>query len=229
MAKGQPKGSWRVTIPPVKGQLIDLSQGIVDGAPTYKGLPECSVVETHTVAKDKLNITRFTINTHGTTHLDAPYHFLPGGKTVDQLDLSACIGPTRVIDLTHKKGPGPVKVADLEQHAGIFTPGARVLLRFDWDKHYPKEKYFTDHPYLTLDSCHWLAAHKVALLGMDSPTPNQTDWIEAHTILLQAEIVVVEALAHLDRLPTDSEFLFMGAPLLLMGRDGAPIRALAIV
>jgi len=192
-------------------------------------MPECSVVETHTVAKDKMNATKLTINTHGTTHLDAPYHFFPAGRTVDQLDLSACIGSARVMDLTDKQGKVPVEAADLEQRAEIFKPGARVLLRFDWDRRYPKPEYFTDHPYLTLESCRWLAEHKVALLGMDSPTPNQTDWVEAHQTLLRAQIVIVEALANLDQLPLDREFLFMAAPLRLMGRDGAPIRALAIV
>ena len=220
--------SWRVTVPPLKGQLIDLSQGIYDGAPTYEGLPECSVVATHTLEKDKLHMTKLTINTHGTTHLDAPFHFLADGRTVDQLDLSKCIGPARVIDLTHKGPNEPVEVADLEAYADVIAPGARILFRFDWDKVYPEARYFTDHPYVTLELARWLASKRIALLGLDSPTPNQTDWVEVHTILLEAEIVIVEALTHLERLPA-GEFFFMAAPLLIVGRDGAPVRALALI
>jgi kynurenine formamidase len=66
------------------------------------------------------------------------------------------------------------------------------------------------------------------MLGMDLPTPNQTDWIAAHTTLLQAEIVIVEALGHLDRVTVD-EFFFIAAPLLILGCDGAPIRALGVM
>jgi kynurenine formamidase len=215
-------------VPPLKGQLIDLSQGIVDGAPTYEALPRCSVTPTHTIESDQLNMTQLTINTHGTTHLDAPYHFVADGKTVDQLDLSKCIGPARLIDLTHKGPNEPVEVADLEPHADIVIPGARILLRFDWDKVYPEPRYFSDHPFLTIELSRWLASRGIAMLGLDSPTPNQTDWVEVHTILLSAEIVIVEALSHLERLPAD-EFFFMAAPLRIVGRDGAPVRALALV
>ena len=221
--------SWQLEQAPQGRTLIDLSQGIYDGAPTYPGLPECSVEVSHTLEEDQLNATRLCIGTHGTTHLDAPYHFVPGGKTIDQLDLSKCIGPARVIDLTHKGDNDPVEVADLEKHDDIVTPGSRILLRFDWDRVYPDPRYIKDHPCITLDLAEWLASKRIALLGLDSPTPNQTDWVEAHTLLLEAEIVIVEALTRLDQLPLDRPFFFMAAPLLIMGRDGAPIRALALV
>jgi kynurenine formamidase len=173
-------------------------------------------------------MTKLTINTHGTTHLDAPAHFLPDGKSVDELDLSKCIGPAKVINLTHKGSNEPVDVADLDLYASWVVPGARIILRFGWDRVYPQAHYITDHPYLTLGATEWFASRGIAMLGMDLPTPNQTDWIEAHTTLLQAGIVIVEALAHLDRLPVE-EFFFMAAPLLILGCDGAPIRALGLV
>jgi arylformamidase len=220
--------SWEVVVPPLEGRLIDLSQGIFSKAPTYEGLPECLVTPTHTLEKDQLNMTLLTINTHGTTHLDAPFHFVADGRTVDQLDLSKCIGPARMIDLTHKGASQPVEIADLEAYDDTVVPGARLLFRFDWDKVYPEPRYFSDHPYLTVELAEWLASRKVAMIGLDTPTPNQTDWVKVHTILLRAEIVIVEALAHLERLPTH-EFFFMAAPLLIVGRDGAPVRAMALV
>ena len=221
--------SWDIEAPPTKGRLINLSQGIFDGAPTYEGLPECSVEISHTLEADQLNSTRLIIGTHGTTHLDAPYHFVPDGKTIDQLDLSKCIGSARVIDLTHKKPNDPVEPSDLAKYDDIIVPGARIMLRFGWDTVYPEPSYIKDHPYMTLGLCEWLASRQIAMVGMDSPTPNQTDWVEAHTLLLSAEIVIVEALTHLERLPADEPFFLMAAPLLIMGRDGAPVRALAVI
>ena len=55
------------------------------------------------------------------------------------------------------------------------------------------------------------------------------DWFEVHHILLakDAEIVVVESLAHLDRVP--DAITFIGFPLNFAGRDGSPIRAVAMV
>ena len=61
---------------------------------------------------------------------------------------------------------------------------------------------------------------------MDTPTPSY-DWYEVHHVLLGEEIVIVEALANLDQAP--DEFTFMGFPLNFKGRDGSPIRAVAMV
>jgi kynurenine formamidase len=66
------------------------------------------------------------------------------------------------------------------------------------------------------------------MLGMDTPTPSR-DWFEVHHILLarEAEIVVVESLANLDTIP--DRITFIGFPLNFQGRDGSPIRAVALV
>jgi kynurenine formamidase len=63
---------------------------------------------------------------------------------------------------------------------------------------------------------------------MDTPTPGR-DWFEVHHILLakEAEVVVVEGLTNLDQLP--ERFTFSGFPLNFQGRDGSPIRAVAIL
>jgi kynurenine formamidase len=63
---------------------------------------------------------------------------------------------------------------------------------------------------------------------MDTPTPGR-DWYEVHHILLarDAEVVVVEGLTNLDQVP--ERFTFSGFPLNFKGRDGSPIRAVAIV
>lgn len=61
---------------------------------------------------------------------------------------------------------------------------------------------------------------------MDTPTPSR-DWYEMHHILLGAEIVIVESLAHLDKIP--DEFTFSGFPLNFQGRDGSPIRAVGMI
>jgi arylformamidase len=220
--------SWSISVPPAKGRLVDLSLGIYHGAPNYPALPLAEVITTNTIANDHMNATKLVISTHGTTHLDAPAHFIEGGKTIEQLDLAKCIGPARVVDFASKGLKAPVDVSDLEAHAHVFVPGARVLLRFGWDKVYPEPAYFSDHPYLTIGAAAWLASRQIAMLGMDSPTPTPTDWIEVHRILLGAEIILVEALAHLEQLP-EGEFFFMAAPLLILGREGAPVRALALV
>ena len=79
-----------------------------------------------------------------------------------------------------------------------------------------------------MEAARWLASKKIGLLGLDSATPS-TEWKEVHHLLLGpgTEMVIVEALANLDKLP--ERFTFIGLPLALKGRDGSPIRAAAVV
>ena len=81
---------------------------------------------------------------------------------------------------------------------------------------------------MTLEATRWIAERKIGLLGMDTPTPS-TDWKECHLILLKkdVEIVIVEGLTHLHKLP--EQFTFIGFPMNITGRDGSPIRAVAVV
>jgi len=73
-----------------------------------------------------------------------------------------------------------------------------------------------------------MADRKISLLGMDTPTPSAA-WLECHHILLghDVEMVIVEALTNLDSLP--EKFTFIGFPLNFKGRDGSPIRAVAMI
>ena len=73
----------------------------------------------------------------------------------------------------------------------------------------------------------WLARKKIAMIGLETPGVHPVEWEKVHKILLGAEIVVVEGLAYLDKLKNNSVF-FIAAPLKIKGRDGSPIRAMAI-
>ncbi len=92
-----------------------------------------------------------------------------------------------------------------------------------------RPEFFTDLPSLTVEAARWIAQRRIGLLGMDVPTPSTADSRECHQILLgrPAEIVIVEGLANLERLP--KEFTFIGFPLNIVGRDGSPIRAVASI
>lgn len=105
--------------------------------------------------------------------------------------------------------------------------GARIIYRLDWDRHFPAPSYFTDFPGLTVEAARWLAARRIALLGMDSPGPNADQWAAMHLPLLSAEVVILEGLAHLDQLP--AQFFLVAAPLRIRGADGSPVRALGLI
>jgi kynurenine formamidase len=212
----------------MNGKIVDLSLDIYDGAPTFAFDPKCAVIVHNTIDSIGYNMTQLSIGTHQGTHLDAPFHFLDDGKTVDQLDLHKCIGPALLVDLSHKKAKEPLTVEDFAHVADRIGEGTRLIYRTDWHKQFPHKHYFTDFPYMTIELAAWLAERKIGMIGMDVPTPNPTDFDPIHKILLREEIVIVEGLANLGDIGAE-EFFFMAAPLRIKGRDGSPVRALAIV
>ncbi|MFC4306991.1 cyclase family protein [Cohnella boryungensis] len=209
-------------------KIIDLSLDIYHSAPTFPLDPKCAVIVHHTVDSMGYNISQLVMSTHQGTHLDAPFHFLDEGKTVEQLDLDKCIGEALLVDLTHKRPKEPITVDDFMPVADRIGEGTRLIYRTDWHKQYPQKHYFSDFPYMTVELARWLAERKIGLIGMDVPTPNPTDFDPVHKILLGAEIVIVEGLARLGDIGAE-RFFFMAAPLRIAGRDGSPVRALAML
>ena len=211
--------------------LIDLSHPLEHGQLNFPFDPKISVLVHHTVDSIGYNMTQISMATHQGTHLDAPYHFYDNGKPIDQMALEQFYGPATLVDLApggYLEAGTPLTVEMFEAHAEAFQPGARVIYRTGWDRMFGDPKFFSDFPTLTQDAARWIADRKIGMLGMDTPTPS-TDWKEVHLTLLAAEveIVIVEALTNLEQLP--ERFTFIGFPLNIVGRDGSPIRAVAVV
>ncbi|MCK4590881.1 MAG: cyclase family protein [Candidatus Latescibacteria bacterium] len=208
-------------------RIVDLSLEIYHQAPTFSPDPKCGILVHHTIKSMGYNITQIIMSTHQGTHLDAPFHFFDNGRTVDKLDLGKCVGNALVIDLSRKKAKDEIGVEDLKPYESRIPKGAKVLLRTDWDKVYPQEEYFSDQPVITVELSRWLAEKEIDLLGLETPTVHPQDYALIHKTLLEQEIIIVEALAHLREL-TAEEVFFAAAPLKIKGRDGSPVRAFAI-
>ncbi len=207
-------------------RLLDLSHPLVHGAAAFPNDPKLAIIPHGRVATHSYNISQVLMGTHQGTHLDAMYHFFDDGRTLDQMPLDWFYGPARVLHLP-KAPNGAITVDDLRPHEAHFSPGAKILVNTGWHRRFGAPEFFSDFPSFTLDAARYLAARRIRLLGMDIPTPGK-QWLELHHILLAAdvEIVVIESLANLDALP--DTFTFAGFPLNFAGRDGSPIRAVAI-
>lgn len=212
-------------------KLIDLSHPLEHGQPNFAWDPKMTVIPHNTVTSIGYNISQISLSSHQGTHLDAPFHFYDDGKTIDQMRLEQFYGPATLVDLApggHLKAKTPLTVEMFTPHAEKFQRGARIIYRTGWSRKFGTAEFFSDFPTLTLDAARWIASRRIGLLGMDTPTPS-TDWKECHHILLKkgVEIVIVEALTNLHRLP--EQFTFIGFPINFKGRDGAPIRAVAAI
>jgi kynurenine formamidase len=156
-----------------------------------------------------------------------------GGGTIDRVPLERCIGPALVVDLSHKGPYSLITVEELAPYAGQIGPGSRLLLRTDWDRYTNQPEYRQDMPRVSAGLARWLVERKISLLGVQTPSvasvrpEDKAELTEVHQILLKAEIVIVEGLAHLDQLRQEV-VTFIALPLKIAGCDGSPVRALAI-
>jgi isatin hydrolase len=174
-----------------------------------------------------------------------------GEAGVEKLDLSKLIGPAAVVDLRHLDGqaePGvspPITVAHLEaweEEHGRFQPGEVVLLLTGWSKHYlPGEpgKAFVHEPVVLQSRPAWPAPEAavaiflhergVATIGIDAPSMGSAEeGIEVHEEGLKREMLFVEMLTDLDRLPTrGASFVFL--PVKIAFASGGPGRAIALL
>ncbi|MDO8685132.1 MAG: cyclase family protein [Clostridiales bacterium] len=207
-------------------RIIDLSMDIYHEAPTFAYDPKCAVIVHNTVESIGYNITQISMSSHQGTHLDAPFHFINDGTTVDELPLESFAGKAFLVDMRHKKPHEPLNIDDFLPYENRISKGTRLIYQTGWDKKFPDKSYFSEFPYLTKELADWFAGKGIMMLGMDTPTPNPVDWKYVHHALLGKGIVIVEGLANLNKITAD-EFLFVAAPLRLKGRDGSPVRALA--
>lgn len=211
------------------GKIIDLTAPMFDGAPTMPMDPKMSLTWHCTLDTLGYNLSRLTTSTHQGTHIDAARHFFKNGECIDEVALERCVVRAIKVDLTGKCPGEAIEPADMKPYAERIEEGCSVLLHTGWDKHYPKPSFFSGFPYVSKSLADWFVEKKIGLIGMDMPTPNGTDWKYVHVKMLGAGTLIVEGLANMEQLPTNEVFTFYSLPLKLQGRDGSPVRAIAIL
>lgn len=207
-------------------RIIDLSL-TVDSQ-----MPGVNISVAKKLEVDGWNASTLEMYSHSGTHMDAPKHFLPDGAPLDQQDLEVMIGPAVVVDVSPAAPKQLIEITDFDTVEHLMKPGVRLLLRTDWHKRYGTPEYRNELPRLSVELARWLVEQQVALVGVEPPSVadvnNIAEVTEVHQILFEGNVVIVEALAHLDQL--ESQIVdFIALPLKIAGGDGCPVRAVAIV
>src|SRR5258705_12169002 len=97
---------------PDAGGFVDLSLPIRDGGPSYPGDAICSVIPFKTMPEHDFNLRAISMGSHQGTHIDAPFHFLADGITVDQVPLDQTTGPAILVDLGDRPPGSSIEIAD---------------------------------------------------------------------------------------------------------------------
>lgn len=216
-------------------RLIDLSFPIHEGMQTFAAHwhPFVEITQLGRHGIEDRETRKITLGTHTGTHIDAPLHFIPDGKSVDQVKLEKLYGAATVLNFSAAERRQEITPSDLEVVVGN-RPTKRLLVRFDWHKQWGTRDYYVEHPYFSETACQWMVDHGCELLALDIPQPDNPKspvfgscCAPNHKILLGKEMVLVEYLTNTDQITRDEVFL-MVAPLNILKADGAPARVVAL-
>ena len=191
-------------------KIYDISQEVF-GCKVFPGDPSPVKETMLSIEKgDVCNLTAFRMCAHNGTHVDAPCHFIDGGKTIDEVDPDRFIGYAYVVE--HE---GNVTAEDAER----FITEAKKI-----NEEASKRILVKGDATVTEEAAKVFAKDGIRLFGNESQTVGPEDAPKAvHMIMLGAEIVLLEGI-RLGAVPS-GVYLLNAIPLNLGGSDGAPCRA----
>lgn len=168
-----------------------------------------------------VNVAKLSLSTHSGAHADAPLHYDPDGKAIHQVDLSAYMGPCRVIDL--HRGTGVVSIAEASQHLGEGTV-ERLLIRTLTNATPPV--WPDDFRPIAPDFIESLFKRGCRLIGTDAPSldAEESKSLAAHMAVKETGMAILEGLV-LDHV-TPGNYELIALPLNITGADASPVRAI---
>ena len=194
-------------------KIYDISQEVF-GCQVYPGDPKPEKKILKSMAKGEVyNLTAFSMCAHNGTHIDAPFHFIEDGKTIDEVCLESFVG-----------------VAYVAEHHGIVTGNDAIEIIEKAKKQNSeasKRILITGDAEVSLEAAKVFASSDILLLGNEPQTVGpQEAPMAVHLALLGANIILLEGI----RLEEVSEGVYFlnAAPLNLSGADGSPCRAVLI-
>lgn len=210
-----------------------MSHVIEDGLITYKGLPAPIICDYLSREKSRefyeggteFQIGKIEMVANTGTYLDCPFHRYADGKDLSQVSLERFVDLEAIVIRADYK----TKLAiDESFFARKELRGKAVLVHTGWDVNWNTERYSENPPFLTKNAAIYLRDCGVKLVGIDSMNIDDLNdkTRPVHSILLKDEILIVEHLCNLDKIP-DEGFTFSAIPPKFKGVGTFPVRAFA--
>lgn len=201
--------------------LYDLTQVIRPQMPVYPGTESPRLQPACTLERHGYRETMLRLGSHTGTHMDAPAHILPGGVTLDKMDISCFCGTAAVIDCQSRRTISADLLDDIDE------PVDFLLFHTGWDQCWDDESYYDGFPVLdeaAAQRCTQLCKKGIGVDAISVDLPD-SELLPNHYALLEAGLVIVENLRNLTPL-VGRHVRFAALPLLYAGADGAPVRAI---
>ena len=207
--------------------LRDLTYPLTTSFPAFVPGEEAVRRTTVTIERDGYYMQEWRIIEHIGTHLDAPGHFVLGGRLAPELEPRELVVPAVVVDISERAAQDPdtvVTVDDLrafERRHGRIPRDAAVLMYSGWgakvadaDAYRGADATGTLHfPGFGAEATEWLLRRRgIRSLGVDtlSIDPGNSATFDTHLILTGADRYGLENLANLDRIPRKRATVVVG-------------------
>ena len=204
--------------------ILDVTVPITNSMPVWPGDPQVRLSPKSHLSRDKshtVKLTAIEMGSHTGTHVDAPYHFVEGGKRLHEIPLEQLTGKATVFEIAGARSIGLGNLEHLNWD-GI----ERVLFKTDNSKHWQDGKFYEEFIYLEPDGAEFLVQRGIHLVGIDylSIDKFKSEKHPTHFALLTRDIVILEGL-NLSKVPA-GEYTLFALPLNLQDADGAPSRVI---
>lgn len=219
-------------------EIIDLTYAIQEDMITFDAPWHTKVSITETGKHEDVgrHTQKISLGTHSGTHIDAPLHFIKNGMSVDEIPLQLLIGSVRIVDCSNFS-----KNQAITKEFLLKVPlSKRMIFYFGWGKYWNTKDYYLDYPFFTHESVYHLIYSGVELIGMDTPSPDDSRIMlngkilksdqdsPIHKLFLSNGIILLEYLANLENVPDLNDWSIIALPLKLTGGDGSPARVCLI-
>ena len=217
----------------MQNKIIDLSHVLNEKITVYPDTVGPKFEAINTVAEHGFAELQMTMVLHSGTHIDAPCHILGNTKSLSDFSVDKFMGTAIVIACQHKE---EIDLAYLKTFEHLIAQVDFILFFTGWQYKWNSDAYFEDCPLLTKEAATWLTQFKLKGIGLDAFSVDPVisanivteETLPNHYILMKREIILIENLTNLDKLP-EGIFIFQCLPLYIEHADGSPVRAIAIV
>lgn len=204
--------------------IYDVSVPITNVMPVWPSDPPVKLTSQAHESRDKshiIHLTNIEMGSHTGTHIDAPWHFIPDGRRLNQIPLDTLVGEATIFEITGARSIGKAAVEKLRLD-GV----ERVLFKTDNSQHWNDGRFFEEFVYLEPDAAEVLANRGVKLVGIDylSIDKFKSEKHPTHFVLLGRNVVIVEGL-NLSGVAAGT-YHMSALPLNLQDVDGAPTRVI---
>lgn len=192
---------------------IDLTRVVDVHTPVYPGDKPLEILKTGDLDADGFLMHEIKMGMHVGTHMDAPAHFLENGMNISEVNLEIFFGKGKVVEIGK------------EITANTLDNAAIVLIKTGMAEKWGSEEYFKAYPEISESLVPELIAAKVRMICVDMPSVDYPPH-NVHKRLLAEDILIVENVCNLDKVPEGIELRVTALPIKLT-TEAAPCRVIA--